>query len=87
MAIDPANRALFENLGLHFVRRDILFGVKISDELQDEALEWMAEQEQTLALRDARRFRWMIALTTLAAVAACAAAWPVVSGWWQSVVP
>ena len=81
MTITPANRELFEKLGATTVRLDVHMGEFIQTVAdQNQALEWLAEQDRATARREAFKYWAMLILTLIAAVAACVAAWPVVKG-------
>ncbi len=81
MAIDPANRAVFEKLGLELVIIDMPIGSLIQDgAMRGQALEWIGEQRAIKQRQDDRRFWAMVILTAIAAIAACIAAWPILHG-------
>ena len=46
--------------------------------------DWVIEEERSVEGREKTRFRWMVLLTAVAAVAAVIAAWPIVKSWLQS---
>jgi hypothetical protein len=82
VAINPASRAKFKEMGLNAVRGDIGRGWLIPDyEESMEAREWVREQEIKLEGYDRWRFWSMLIFTLVAAVAACIAAWPILKEW------
>jgi hypothetical protein len=81
VTVTPANRKRFERLGVATVRLDLQWGVFVEPgDDRNQALEWLAEQDRATACREAFKYRAMLILTLVAAVAACIAAWPVVKG-------
>jgi hypothetical protein len=82
MTITPNNRKLFESMGVHAVRTDLLRAFKGNQRIPPgEALEWLSEQEGKQRRRETWRYWIMLWLTLVAAIAACIAAWPIVKGW------
>jgi hypothetical protein len=81
MAISPENRAQFQAMGPAGVRADMVARNYIKTvERLSEAYEWLKEQDSKKDRRETMRFWFMVFLTTVAAVAACIAAWPVIKG-------
>jgi hypothetical protein len=83
MTITPANRKLFESLGVDVVRTDLLRGFEGNVRIprgpaRDEAVEWLTEQERKQRKRETRRYWFMMGLTLVAAIAASIAAWPTI---------
>jgi hypothetical protein len=79
--ITAQNRARFEKMGPSFVRLDIAVGEFITTRGdQEQAFEWLNEKDLAARRREGFRYWFMIALTAVAAVAACIAAWPIIKG-------
>jgi hypothetical protein len=86
VTITPNNRKLFESMGVDAVRIDLLRVFEGNQKIppgpaRDQALEWLKEQEVEQRRGETWRYRIMVWLTLVAAVAACIAAWPIVKGW------
>jgi type IV secretory pathway component VirB8 len=72
-------------MGIEQVRFEIPKGVDAAmlpePQERKEAQEWLEEQQQRLRRRDNSRYWAMLIVTTIAAIAACIAAWPEVKRW------
>jgi hypothetical protein len=83
MAISPENRKKFEKYGLDMIRLDYVEGGRrlIGPPNRSEAQEWIAEKVARDEHRETSRYRAMLFLTVVAAIAAVIAAVPVVQAW------
>jgi len=80
MSIRPESRAKFEKQGVFLTRLTLQMG-NMDGPSQQEAICWLAGDERTSNQRESVRYRWMFAVSIIAAVGAWIAAWPVVKEW------
>jgi hypothetical protein len=84
--IDPENRKCFEEMGFERVRLDLERGFKIpKGPKQDQALEWITEQDQRNQRREKIRYRWLLWATWLAVFFAAIAAIPTITEWVMAI--
>ncbi len=74
MSISPESRAKFKKQGMFLTQLNIQMRNMNAPE-QQEAVSWIAEEEQKSKRREAVRYGLMLAFTIIAAVGAVIAAW------------
>jgi hypothetical protein len=80
MSIRPDSRAKFEKQGVFLTQLNLQMGNMDGPE-QQEAANWLAEEQRFSDRRDGVRYGLMLCFTIIAAMGAMIAAWPVVKEW------
>jgi hypothetical protein len=80
MEIRPQSREKFKRQGVFLTRLHLKMNNMDPSE-KNEMVMWLAEEERESKRQELLQFRWMLAVTIVAAAAAIIAAWPVVTGW------